>query len=55
MKTLGLIWFILFLVTTFVYIHFEGCTNMTICSLGITILSYLIYLGGKLDEIDKKK
>jgi Ca2+/Na+ antiporter len=63
MKTLGMIWFILFLVTTFVYMIFDGYTNVTKCSLGITILCYLFYLGAKLeekidkliDELDKKK
>lgn len=63
MKTLGMIWFILFLVTTFVYMIFDGYTNVTMCSLGITILCYLFYLGAMLDEkidklidkLDKKK
>ena len=63
MKTLGMIWFILFLVTTFVYMIFDGYTNVTMWSLGITILSYLFYLGAKLgekidkliDKLDKKK
>jgi hypothetical protein len=54
MKTLGMIWFILFLVTTFVYMIFDGYTNVTMCSLGITILCYLFYLGAMLGEkIDK--
>lgn len=54
MKVLGLIWFILFLVVTFVYMFFDGYTNVTMCSLGITILCYLFYLGAKLEEkIDK--
>jgi hypothetical protein len=54
MKTLGMIWFILFLVTTFVCLYFEGCSNVTICYLGFSILSYLIYLGAMLGEkIDK--
>ena len=54
MKVLGLRWFILFLVVTFVYMFFDGYTNVTMCSLGITILCYLFYLGAKLEEkIDK--
>lgn len=63
MKSLGLIWFILFLVVTFVCLYFEGCSNATIFYLGVSILSYLFYLGAKLDEkinklidkIDKKE
>ena len=54
MKELGLIWFILFLVATFIYMIFDGYTIVTMCSLGITILCYLFYLGAKLEEkIDK--
>ena len=54
MKTLAFIWFILFLAITLVCTFFEGSSNVTIFYLGVTILSYLIYLGAKLDEkIDK--
>ena len=63
MKTLGLIWFVLFLVTTFIYMIFDGYTIVTMCCLGVTILCYLFYLGAKLEEkidklidkLDKKK